>query len=545
MIYFASFLSAMFVTMALIPPLMRSAEWLQFVDVPDERKVHTRPIPRIGGLAMAVGAVLPVALWLAASRAVSAYLWGTAIILAFGVWDDRKNLDYRVKFLGQLIAILIVVVHGGVAIHSVPFMESSRLPAYVSIPLTVFALLGITNAINLADGLDGLAGGTTLLSLMAVAALAYIVDAYALMVVALAVMGSILGFLRFNTYPARIFMGDGGSQFLGFSTGVLAILLTQRPDTPLSPAIPAMLLGLPILDTLMVMVLRICDGKSPFSPDKRHIHHQLLALGFDHYEAVFLIYVAQALLVVAALFLRDDPDSLIVGTYVGFCAGVLLFFQWAASARWRARPPGGRPPASFLARNGRWPGQRRRLANYAFFFAAFTIPGYFLLAVAQAAPVSAGMGGLAAALGAVSLFLYPRQRRQPFGAIERAVLYVTCVLVVHLRQTGGDFAHMALYENIYMAMLAAAIMVGFRFSSEGRFQVTPLDFLVIFLALAVPNLPALHGSRIHLGAAVAKAIVLFYGVELVLNHLWRRWDCLRLVSYVTLLAVVARWVLSS
>ncbi|MDA8095091.1 MAG: MraY family glycosyltransferase [Betaproteobacteria bacterium] len=545
MIYFASFISAMFVTMALIPPLMRSAEWLRFVDVPDERKVHTRPIPRIGGLAMAAGAVLPVALWLAASREVSAYLWGTAIILMFGVWDDRKNLDYRLKFLGQLIAILIVVLYGGVAIHSVPFMESSRLPPYASIPLTVFSLVGITNAINLADGLDGLAGGTTLLSLMAVAALAYIVDAYALMVVALAVMGSILGFLRFNTYPARIFMGDGGSQFLGFSTGVLAIMLTQRPDTPLSPAIPAMLLGLPILDTLMVMVLRICDGKSPFSPDKRHIHHQLLALGFDHYEAVFLIYVVQALLVVAALFLRDDPDSLIVGTYVGFCVGVIVFFQWAATARWRARPLGGPRPVSFLERNVLWLGQRRRISNYAFFFAAFTLPGYFILAVAQAAPISTGMGELAAALAAVSLVLYPRQRRKPFGAIERAVLYVTCVLVVHLPQTAGGSMPVALYENIYIALLAAAILVGFRFSSGDRFQVTPLDFLVIFLALAVPNLPALHAGHIHLGAAVAKVIVLFYGVELILNHIWRRWDCLRLVSYVTLLGVVARWLLSS
>ena len=152
-------------------------------------------------------------------------------------------------------------------------------------------LVGITNAINLSDGLDGLAGGVTFLSLAAIAVLTYIaVDAGFMLLATMSIMGSILGFLRFNTFPARIFMGDGGSQFLGFSAGVLAILLTQSSNTALSPALPLLILGLPILDTLMVMGERIYEGRSPFVADRKHIHHRLLALGFHHYEAVVTIY---------------------------------------------------------------------------------------------------------------------------------------------------------------------------------------------------------------------------------------------------------------
>ena len=130
-------------------------------------------------------------------------------------------------------------------------------------------------------------------------------------------------------------MGDGGSQFLGFSAGVLVVMLTQETNTALSPALPLMILGLPILDTLMVMTERLFEGRSPFLPDKNHIHHKLLSLGFNHYEAVFVIYLLQSLLVAAAYFLRFESDWLIIALYGMFCLALVGFLKVAMAAGWR------------------------------------------------------------------------------------------------------------------------------------------------------------------------------------------------------------------
>jgi UDP-GlcNAc:undecaprenyl-phosphate GlcNAc-1-phosphate transferase len=141
------------------------AEWLHVVDMPAARKVHKAPVPRLGGLAMIIGAILPPLMWAAVDSQVVGFLCGIVVLLLFGAWDDIKGLDFRLKFLGQIIAVLIVVLYGGVVIRYIPFLGLEPLPDYLAIPLTVFALVGVTNAINLADGLDGLAGGITLLSL--------------------------------------------------------------------------------------------------------------------------------------------------------------------------------------------------------------------------------------------------------------------------------------------------------------------------------------------------------------------------------------------
>jgi UDP-GlcNAc:undecaprenyl-phosphate GlcNAc-1-phosphate transferase len=195
------------------------------------------------------------------------------------------------------VTAVLIVVMSGVVIKYVPFTGLDPLPAHIAVPLTTFVLVGITNAINLADGLDGLASGTSLLSLGIIAMLAYMTDHLTVIFIAVSVVGGILGFLRFNTYPPRIFMGDSGSQFLGFSAGVLVVMLTQQNDSALSVVLPVMILGLPIVDTLLVMGQRLYEARSLFLPDKNHIHHRLLVLGFDHYEAVFVIYLLQSILV--------------------------------------------------------------------------------------------------------------------------------------------------------------------------------------------------------------------------------------------------------
>jgi UDP-GlcNAc:undecaprenyl-phosphate GlcNAc-1-phosphate transferase len=532
-IQFFGFIIATFVTMVLIPPLVHAAEWMHVVDMPAARKVHTTPVPRLGGLAMATGALLPPLLWATMQPEMVGYLIGVVIILFFGLWDDVKGIDYRLKFLGQFIAVIVVVLYGGVVIRFVPFSGLDPLPDIVALPLTVIALVGVTNAINLADGLDGLAGGTTLLSLGVMAVLAYSSGDSNLLLATVSVIGSIVGFLRFNTYPARVFMGDGGSQFLGFSAGTLLIILTQKTSTALSPAIALLILGLPILDTVMVMIERMYEGRSPFLPDKKHIHHKLLALGFNHYEAVFVVYALQTLLIAAAYFLRFESDALILSVYVLFCISLVIFLKGAMRAGWVLHAQ-HRVHAAPVPRWIQWLREDQRMLKVAFYFAVVAIPCYFFLGAVLVERVPSDIGVLSSLLLLVLLALYFRHRHRPFNIIERACAYVAGICVVYLVQVmPGTLADFVLLRNILFVAMTMAVAIGFRFSKE-RFRITPMDFIVILVALAVPNLPDVGLATGNVGAGVAMLIVLFYGIELVLNNIWRRWDVMRLTTALTL-----------
>jgi UDP-GlcNAc:undecaprenyl-phosphate GlcNAc-1-phosphate transferase len=542
---FFGFIIATFATMVLIPPFVRLAEWLHIADMPAARKVHKIPVPRLGGLAMAIGAASPLLMWAPMSPTMVGFLCGVAIIVFFGVWDDVSGIDYRLKFLGQIVAALVVVLYGGVVIKNVPFLGLEPLPRHVAIPLTVFALVGVTNAINLADGLDGLAGGITLLSLGIIAILARATDDVGVMLATVSVIGSIVGFLRFNTYPARIFMGDGGSQFLGFSAGVLVVMLTQETNTALSPALPLMILGLPILDTLMVMTERLVEGRSPFLPDKNHIHHKLLSLGFNHYEAVFAIYVLQSLLVAAAYFLRFEADWLITALYGIFCLVLIGFLKAAVSAGWRMHSHQHQPYTPVVPGWIEWLRKDQRILKIAFYFGAVAIPSYLFLGAFFVERVPRDIGALALALLIVLLILYFRHRHKPFSIIERACTYVAGICVVYLVQVmPGALADFSLYRNTLFVAMTVAVAIGFRFSKE-RFRITPMDFLVIFVALVVPNLPDDKFQADDVGMGVAMLIVLLYGMELVLNNIWRQWDVMRLTTYVTLAVLGLRGVIGA
>ncbi len=541
MALFLSFLVAMFVTMMLIPPLIRGAERFQFVDVPGDRKVHSHAIPSIGGIAMVVGAVLPIIYWLGPQPQVVGLLFGFAVIVVFGVWDDRSNLDYRLKFLGQFIAAAIVVVYGGVRVESVPMFDGILLPEAMSVALTIFVLLAITNAINLADGLDGLAGGTSLLSFGMISVLAYISSAIGIVLIALAVIGSILGFLRFNTHPARIFMGDGGSQFLGFALGALAIMLTQGIATPYSTALPVLLLGLPILDTAMVMVQRIYAGRSPFSPDRNHIHHRLLAIGLDHYEAVFTIYVVQAMLVVAAYFLRHFSDGIILAAYGLLCTAVVAFFRWAHVTSFYLRR--AHRDVSFVSAKMKFLRHEGRLARWSAYSAAVAIPAYLLLGAACAKVVSVDFGIMAFLFLGLLLLVRARKVASQFGWIERVAFYAISAFIVFLMQVGpGALEGFAVARRVFYVLLAVVVIIGFRFSREKTFRLTTLDFLVIFAAFAIPNLPGLPFSAPVIGEGIAKVIVLFYGIELILTNLPRGHGAVRYAMYAVLAVLGARGV---
>jgi UDP-GlcNAc:undecaprenyl-phosphate GlcNAc-1-phosphate transferase len=184
------------------------------------------------------------------------------------------------------------------------------------------SIVGVTNATNLSDGLDGLAGGIALLIFLCIGYLGVSRKDWVMVMIAIAVGGSVLGFLRFNSYPAQLFMGDAGSQLLGFVAVVLAIKMAQQSST-ISVILPLIIFGIPILDTLTVMIKRLAVGRSPFSADRNHFHHQLMAIGLYHTEAVLTIYLTQALLILFAIAYHGSNDWFLLSIYLLFaCRGV-------------------------------------------------------------------------------------------------------------------------------------------------------------------------------------------------------------------------------
>jgi UDP-GlcNAc:undecaprenyl-phosphate GlcNAc-1-phosphate transferase len=537
--YLMSFILAMAVAMAGLPLLAKLATKWGIVDHPGGRKVHSAPIPRIGGIAMAVGAFAAASIAIDLQAQDRCFLAAAAVLVIFGALDDRFDLDYRVKFIGQLLAVGIVVIIGDVRIFAMTLDDRIMLPVWLSLPLTIVFLVGITNAVNLADGLDGLAGGTTFLCLCAVALLSSIGDQNSSTALCLAFAGAVLGFLRFNTYPASVFMGDAGSQLLGFTIGVLSIRATQSLTSEVSSAIPILLLAIPILDTLSVMVQRIGEGRSPFSPDKNHIHHKLLALGLGHHEAVMVIYAMQGTLFIAAYLLRYDSDVIILGFVTAFFVLAISVLQMAARSSPRLPSPAA-TPTSPLSRIVTVMQQPELLPRISYLAIGFSLAAYAALILVETAEQSTDVRILVIALFALTLCLTLILRAGPLNVIEKGALYVTATVLVYLDAliVPAD-RRVSILTWIAVSIAAAATAVRLRLRNDRRFQLTPLDLIVLFMALVVPSLPE-NFSLPHGGpSTIAKLLILFYAVEVLVSRSEGRvvWVRVAVVSILAGLAV--------
>ncbi len=519
MIYIMPFLLAMIVTMAWVPVFQRYATKWRIVDRPGVRKVHAMAIPRVGGIAMIIGVLVAAVVVIPLAPSDRYFLLAVAVLAAFGAADDRFDLDYRVKLAGQLIAVLIVAVGGDTQIRSITLDERLMLPEWISMPLTVLFLVGITNAINLADGLDGLAGGTTFLCLGALAMLAHSSGQIVGAALALAFAGAILGFLRFNTFPASIFMGDAGSQLLGFAVGVLSLRATQTGTTAISAATPILLLALPILDTLSVMVQRVSEGRSPFSADKNHIHHKLLALGFDHHEAVMVIYTIQADLFLLAYWLRYESDLTILGVVSIFFIASILILEIAARRGWRWRVAHASRQESPLTVFVSKLLEPQRLPRWSYLAVAISVGVYALLILAQSAQLSEDVQVLLVGLLAVTGTLLVVLRVKPLNIIEKGALYITAAVLVYLDSAIlPEQPMLAGLKWAAIGVAAAGTVLRLRLSADRRFVLTPLDLIVLFVALVIPSLPGTialpHGGAV----GIAKLVILFYAIEVLVSR---------------------------
>jgi UDP-GlcNAc:undecaprenyl-phosphate GlcNAc-1-phosphate transferase len=529
---FLAFIVALSVTAALIPLLVRWAPTIGLTDAPGPRKVHSIPVPRVGGLAMAVGLLLPTLITVELTPAIRGLLLGLVVLLLFGLWDDRVTLGYRTKFAGQVLAAGLCMIVGNVHVGSLMIGSVIVLPQAVSTAITFIFLVGITNAVNLADGLDGLAGGLVLLCLCAIALFAAMSGNVTVAEMALIEAGAVLGFLRFNTHPARIFMGDSGSQMLGFSVGALALLATQGEACPLSAALPLLLLGLPIMDTLTVMLTRIRAGRSPFSADSNHLHHRLLALGFAHREAVLLIYMMQVALVLLAYSLRFESDSEVFLAFCVFAGMVLGLLRRASQSGWRLKYLGESSGFRHYI-NGFSPAARIPALALGVMTTCLVI--YATTVLASNRPVGADLGLMCLGMLIVLLLLSSWKAQRSLQWFERTATYISVVLLVYLDQTMPNKP--PLFTTLSwtcVGITGAAALVRFWLSPTRRFELTTLDLIVLFIALVLPNLPGSITLPTDLPGGIAKAVILLYVVEMLLTI-----DFMRLMPRMFLMLTLA------
>jgi UDP-N-acetylmuramyl pentapeptide phosphotransferase/UDP-N-acetylglucosamine-1-phosphate transferase len=323
-----SFVTAFVIAMIVMPPLIKFINYFKLFDVPDARKEHCQPIPTMGGIASCVGFAFALLIWFPFehdSFTISFFL-SIAVLLCVGIFDDLKNLPARYKLIMQ-VAVATMIAVSGVRITSFNGLFGIyELHITAQYSFTILAIAGITNAYNLIDGIDGLAGGLGFMSLIVLGLFLTLSGDSNNGLIAFALCGGLLGFLYYNFNPAKIFMGDTGSLVLGFVIAVLSIRLIQINPVQgniltHAPVFVMSVVIIPVFDTVRVFMIRIWQGKSPFSPDKNHIHHLLTNNGWSHSFTAKVIYFVHAFMLLLGYFLKSY--SLITG--MSIMVSVMLF----------------------------------------------------------------------------------------------------------------------------------------------------------------------------------------------------------------------------
>lgn len=332
------FIIPLVLTLVITPVIMSIANRFNCIDTPGKRRFHENPTPRWGGLAFFIG-ILPIFFFLDVDKRIVSYITAAVVLIILGGMDDRKHLGWRIKFLGIIVATSIIIFGGKIAIDYIGAFGSYGMVklGVLSVPFTYVCVVGVTNAINLIDGLNGLACGISLIAFLFIGIAAYLSGDYVLCAISLAFVGALLGFLRYNFPKARIFMGDSGSLFLGFSLAVFSIVLTQNERYRVEPMFPVMLLLIPIFDALRVMTVRVFSLKNPFKADKTHLHHLMVRRNISSRNTVVFIWGLTIVFGVMALLLIRKTSSwyLVLSLLIGL---MLSIFAESLTTRRKRKP---------------------------------------------------------------------------------------------------------------------------------------------------------------------------------------------------------------
>lgn len=340
--YWLIFIAGLAVSLALTPLVRGLAVRLGVVDQPGARRVHRSPVPLLGGIAVWAGFALPVLVLCDLRQPVVGLLVGGSVVLLVGIVDDVVSLKPWQKLLGQVGAAAILVAFGGrIEFLTNPFGGMIYL-SHLAIPLTILWVVALTNIVNFVDGIDGLAAGISAITCLTVFAVAVLNNQPYVAPLALILAGSAIGFLRYNLHPASIFMGDAGAMFLGYTIAGISVIGAVKGATTLALAIPAAALGLPIVDTALVILERISQGTPFYAADNSHLHHCLLNMGLDQRQAAAYMYRISIVLALGAVVLsRSRFSVLVAGLIVGaitLARGLTAIHSGAASGHRTTRP---------------------------------------------------------------------------------------------------------------------------------------------------------------------------------------------------------------
>ncbi|HKO80039.1 MAG TPA: MraY family glycosyltransferase [Chitinophagaceae bacterium] len=350
------FVTAFVVTLLTIPPIVSLIKRYKLYDMPNSRKEHSSPVPTMGGIAIVAGMITALLFWFPFDNEPGqvCFFFSIAALFGLGIMDDLKDLSAKYKFVIQ-IALASLIALSGIRITSFDGLFGiTDLPLSAQYSFTILAIVGITNAFNLIDGIDGLAGGLAFMSLVTVGLILTMSGDANTALVAFALAGAVFAFLYFNFNPAKIFMGDTGSLILGFVIAVLCVRLMQINISAVNPVIvhaPMFVLGIvliPVFDTLRVFALRIWKGGSPFDADKTHIHHLLTNQGFTHVFAVRVIYFIHAFILIEVYLLQAIKQEFILLFLVAFMLFVTIMLR---NMRVFVRKPDKVNPASYSDRH--------------------------------------------------------------------------------------------------------------------------------------------------------------------------------------------------
>lgn len=315
-----SFLAATLITALCIPQIIRLSRKYKLVDNPDQRKMHKVPIPTLGGIGFFTGFIVLSLFWMIVLGNLSDFVLFIALLVLFvtGIFDDLTDMRALVKFGIQIVVALIISYFGFRVESLFGIFGIYEMPVWAQYAFSVLLLTGLTNAFNLIDGIDGLAGGLAFINSLIMGAILLLQGNVIYGTLAISFAGALFGFLIFNFNPAKIFMGDTGSLIVGFLMAIFGIVILKA-GAPLHPwfqdhtsAITIVVVGillLPVYDTLRVFAERILKKSSPFKPDKTHVHHLLIETGANHKKAVFILYTTNILIIVAAFLLRKSDPS--------------------------------------------------------------------------------------------------------------------------------------------------------------------------------------------------------------------------------------------
>ena len=524
LVHFYIFLTSLFAALLAVPSLRKWAFDTGVLDLSDERKVHKGMMPRLGGVAIFFGFIFSLLLFVEMSDTLRGFLAGAMLLFVTGLADDLVGLSPKKKFLGEICGTMVTIVVGKLYITELGNLFGFGdivLPIYLAIPFTLFAVVGVINAINLIDGLDGLSGGISVIALSSFGLLAYLEGHHEMTLICAAMTGALLGFLNYNSYPARIFMGDVGSLVIGFTLAFLAIGLTQTEGTFIQPIVPLIIIGLPIMDTVWVMSCRMLHGKSPFDADKTHVHHKFLDIGFNHRLSVLIIYGISLFWAVVGIAFRDAPAWLLLFTFIAVSLFLYQILRFIAYRREDFTFSKFDTAASL--RHTRVYSWLVRIANYGVAFLGLGFVAILVLTV-ECSRFTDGsdwqMALVAMMVGAVLLF-YIKDTHSSF-------LQIYLLLVAVLLSFGLEHARSTIVfsgfsvgqiSDLLFKCLVPFIAMKFIFKRENEhYMSASLHLLVLAMCvgLAVVS-PGLH-LPFNLQMVIAKALILFLSLRILVGQ---------------------------